>query len=281
MLDCKVAKGNAKMKYYVVADVHGFYDLMIEALTEKGYFTDAAPHKLIICGDLFDRGKQSKELLEFVLGLLKKDEVILIRGNHEDLLVDFVEKLPMYAGMGFQYTHHYSNGTVHTVRDLTRSTLTKMSMYPEATAAGMKRSELFKTVLPAMKNYYETKNYIFVHGWIPSIANGMGGSASFFQFNPEWRNDDAAGWYFARWYNGMLAAHQGVIEPGKTIVCGHWHTSFGHSRYEGKGAEFGEGEDFSPYYADGIIALDACTGHSKKVNCIVLEDDDLPNIDET
>ena len=269
------------MKYYVVADVHGFYDLMVKALTEQGYFTDAAPHKLIICGDLFDRGKQSKELLEFVLGLLKKDEVILIRGNHEDLLVDFVEKLPTYATMGFQYTHHYGNGTVHTVRDLTRSTLTKMSMYPEATAAGLKRSELFKTVLPAMKNYYETKNYIFVHGWIPCIANGIGGNATFFQFNPEWRNDDAAGWYFARWYNGMLAAHQGVIESGKTIVCGHWHTSFGHSRYEGKGEEFGKGEDFSPYYADGIIALDACTGHSKKVNCIVLEDDDLPNTNET
>lgn len=58
-------------------------------------------------------------------------------------------------------------------------------------------------------------------------------------------------------------------------------TSFRHSRYEGKGAEFGAGEDFSPYYADGIIALDACTGHSKMVNCIVLEDDDLSNTNET
>ena len=142
---------------------------------------------------------------------------------------------------------------VHTVRDLTRSTLTKMSIQPEATAAGMKRSELFKTVLPAMKNYYETKNYIFVHGWIPSIANGIvscltsnspwnlklrGGLGSrficvrqvvIFQ-HTEWRNDDAAGWYFARWYNGMLAAHQGVIEPGKTmsprVVYSSWSKYF-------------------------------------------------------
>ena len=269
------------MKFYVVADVHGFYDYMIEALTEKGYFTDAAPHKLIICGDLFDRGKQNKEVQEFVLGLLKKDEVILIKGNHEDLLVDFVEKLPIYAGMGFQYTHHFSNGTVHTVRDLTGSTLTKMGMYPEMTVSKMKQTGFFRTILPAMGNYYETKNYIFVHGWIPSLANGTGGNASFFQFNPEWRNDDAAGWYFARWYNGMLAAHQGVIEPGKTIVCGHWHTSFGHSKYEGKGEEFGKDEDFSPYYADGIIALDACTVHSRKVNCVVIEDDELTTADET
>ena len=156
-----------------------------------------------------------------------------------------------------------------------------MGMYPEMTVSKMKQTGFFRTILPAMLNYYETKNYIFVHGWIPSIANGTGGNASFFQYNPEWRNDDAAGWYFARWYNGMLAAHQGVIEPGKTIVCGHWHTSFGHSKYEGKGEEFGKDEDFSPYYADGIIALDACTVHSRKVNCVVIEDDELTAADET
>ena len=27
------------------------------------------------------------------------------------------------------------------------------------------------------------------------------------------------------------------------------------------------------YYADGIIAIDACTAFSRKVNCIVIEDD--------
>ncbi|MCM1441033.1 MAG: hypothetical protein NC131_17795, partial [Roseburia sp.] len=193
--------------------------------------------------------------------------------NHEDLLVDFVEKLPTYAETGLQYCHHYSNGTVQTVRDMTGSTITKMSMYPGAIAAGMRRLGIFKTILPAMKNYFETKNYIFVHGWIPAIANGVGGRADNFKYDPDWRSADSVSWYFARWYNGMLAAHQGVIEPGKTIVCGHWHTSFGHANYEGKGSEFGKDADFSPYFADGIIALDACTAHSKKVNCIVLEDD--------
>ena len=73
------------MRYYVVADVHGFYNEMVEALTEQGYFTDTQPHKLIICGDLFDRGTQSKVVEEFVLKLLEKNEVNLIRGNHEDL----------------------------------------------------------------------------------------------------------------------------------------------------------------------------------------------------
>lgn len=53
------------MKYYVVADVHGFFDELKFALTEEGFFTDTEPHKLIVCGDLFDRGKQAAELQEF------------------------------------------------------------------------------------------------------------------------------------------------------------------------------------------------------------------------
>ena len=39
------------MRYYVVADIHGFYSELIIALTEKGFFKDESPHKLIVCGD--------------------------------------------------------------------------------------------------------------------------------------------------------------------------------------------------------------------------------------
>jgi hypothetical protein len=40
--------------------------------------------------------------------------------------------------------------------------------------------------------------------------------------------------------------------------------------------EFGEGADFSPYYYDDkLIAIDACTAYSGKVNVLVLEDDFL------
>ena len=57
------------LKYYVVADTHGYYNEMVEALTEKGYYADTTPHKLIMCGDLFDRGSQNKEIEKFVLDL--------------------------------------------------------------------------------------------------------------------------------------------------------------------------------------------------------------------
>lgn len=38
-------------------------------------------------------------------------------------------------------------------------------------------------------------------------------------------------------------------------------------------------DDFRAYYGPGIIALDACTAHSGKVNVIAIEDDDLPDQD--
>lgn len=70
----------------------------------------------------------------------------------------------------------------------------------------------------------------------------------------------------------MAAAHAGITEYSKTIVCGHWHGSFGHGKYEGRGGEFDNDSDFSPYCAKGILAIDAYTAVSGKVNCIVIDD---------
>ena len=44
------------MKYYITADIHGFYTEFHKVQDEAGYFTDPEPHKLIILGDIFDRG---------------------------------------------------------------------------------------------------------------------------------------------------------------------------------------------------------------------------------
>ena len=73
------------MKYYITADVHGYYSLFHKSLDEAGYFTDSEPHKLIILGDIFDRGQEAVEMQRFILSLLVQDAAILVRGNHEDL----------------------------------------------------------------------------------------------------------------------------------------------------------------------------------------------------
>lgn len=78
------------MRYYVTADVHGYFSELNVALAEKGFFGDKEPHKLIICGDIYDRGTEALELQNFILELMLREEVILIRGNHEDLALELL-----------------------------------------------------------------------------------------------------------------------------------------------------------------------------------------------
>ena len=67
------------MKYFVVADVHGFYDEMKAALDEAGFDPENENHTLISCGDVIDRGKRPNEVVKYLVNLPRK---ILIRGNH-------------------------------------------------------------------------------------------------------------------------------------------------------------------------------------------------------
>ena len=94
-----------RMRYYVISDVHGYYTQMKSALEKAGFFSDTTPHKLIMLGDLFDRGHEAKQLQQFILEQMEQDKIILIRGNHEDL---FVELVTTDAGMPFiQYLNDY------------------------------------------------------------------------------------------------------------------------------------------------------------------------------
>lgn len=249
------------MRYYVTTDVHGHLTELKNALQEKGFFDDPEPHKLIICGDLFDRGQEALALQHFILDLLLKDQVILIRGNHEDMTMDLLHQWDNYS---FLERHHLHNGAVDTVCQLTGSSTRDLMADHRRVGRAFLKTSLVQTIIPATKNYFETEHYIFVHGWIPCKDGYI--------YDPKWRDAGKNQWRSARWTNGMEAAHRGVIVKGKTIVCGHYHCSFGHSHYHGDGGEFDRSANFSPYYDKGIIALDACTAYTHQVNCIVLED---------
>lgn len=248
------------MKYYVTSDIHGFYSELSQSLSEAGFFTDEEPHKLIVLGDLFDRGQEARFLQQFILELMEKDEVILIRGNHEDMYVDLVT-----VDQGIPLKHHAQNGTHNTAMQLTAfdPVMAIIRHYDFAEAA--RNTDYYKKIIPTMRDYFETDHYVFVHGWIPCIRERNG-----YSYYSDWRSASAEEWAKARWYNGIDAAV--TCQEEKTIVCGHWHTSYGHAKYEGKGSEFDDDADFSPYQAPGIIAIDACTAHSGLVNVLVIND---------
>ena len=234
-------------KFFVFSDIHSFYQPFIEALAAAGYDRENPDHVLVGCGDYFDRGPSAEAVLNF---LLEAPRCILVKGNHEDLL-------EAAAARGYFEYHDISNGTVDTVRQLNPTN------DPDVDFALPFVMNKLQPLLDQMVNYFETKNYVFVHGWIPNREDWRWGRAS------EWRD--------ARWVNGMDAVDD-IQAEDKTIVCGHWHCSYGHAKAKGLPrweTEFGSSADFTPYYGDGIIAIDACTAHTDMVNVIVLEDDYL------
>ncbi len=256
------------MRYYVTADVHGYFSELKFALAERGFFEDKDPHKLVICGDVYDRGTEALQLQSFLLDLLEKDDVVLIKGNHEDLALDLLNN---WNKGSFLQRHHHSNGTIDTVCQLTETTIGQLSNESDEIYNKFSNDSFIKTIIPAMVDFYETDHYIFTHGWIPCTILGNNYLKNYMPIE-DWRNAGAQAWNSARWINGMEAAYKGIVEKDKTIICGHWHCSFGHSRYEDDGGEFDNNPNFTPYYGEGIIALDACTTISEMVNCIVIDD---------
>ena len=67
-------------------------------------------------------------------------------------------------------------------------------------------------------------------------------------------------------------AAQRLNQTGKTIVFGHFHTSYAYSQHQGI-SEFGEDAKFDIYYGKDYIGVDACTAYTGKVNILVLEDE--------
>lgn len=254
-------------KFFVCSDIHSFYTPLKKALDEKGFDPNNEDHWLIVCGDAFDRGGESYEVLTFLMQLERK---ILIRGNHDDLLEECCMR-------EWAEWHDISNGTEKTINDLGGAG----EGYPFDTCCQRtwNRTAAYRA---SLVNYFETQNYIFVHGWIPCEVyyHGKGepkpwwADKKSFEYKPDWRNSNDVEWESARWINGIMRAYDGIIEPGKTIVCGHWHCSFGYaldSEYEIE--EFGQSSIWEPWYHDGCIAIDRCTAHTGQCNVIVLEDE--------
>lgn len=70
------------MAHYVMSDIHGQLDAYKQML-ELIQFSSS--DKLFIVGDVIDRGKYGIEILQHIMA---QDNMTLIRGNHEQLMLD-------------------------------------------------------------------------------------------------------------------------------------------------------------------------------------------------
>lgn len=242
------------MKCFVVADVHSFYDEMIFALNKKGFDKNNSNHVFISLGDLLDRGPKPKECLKFVLSLKRK---ILIKGNHEDLLEEAINR-------GCFLSHDVHNGTFDSAQILTDIKYSNNPNNQENIIEDLKHNKLWNEYKKQLIDYAETDKYVFVHGWVPE--------------GEDWR---VGNWENARWLNGMYYNSIGENPTEKTVFCGHWHASWGNSKLHHKGPEWDDDSEFyerlygvklpkakfTTFKDKGIRALDACTVYSGFVNC--------------
>lgn len=143
-------------RYFVVGDVHGCYDKLVNLLN----FWDKKEEKLIFLGDLIDRGKQSLEVLALVRRLVNEFGAIALRGNHEELLSMWIQHPHTESGL------YLTQGGYETVT----SFIGKELIY-KYTAPFLAKyiSENFRDELTFINNlpyYYHDNMYIFVYAGV-------------------------------------------------------------------------------------------------------------------
>lgn len=83
------------MRTIVIGDVHGCYHELkelISTLETEGEYRRGID-KLVFLGDYIDRGNNSRLVIEFIRNLQKEnDNVIALMGNHEDMLLNYLDK---------------------------------------------------------------------------------------------------------------------------------------------------------------------------------------------
>lgn len=128
----------AKGRRFVIADIHGCYQ-SFDALLEKIGLT--RDDQLFLLGDLIDRGPYSYLVVMRVAALLNQGyQVYPLRGNHEQLMLDFNREKPvkLKTFARRQFAAHLLSGSGH--------------LLPEVDA--------FFSSLPY---YYETDRAFMVH----------------------------------------------------------------------------------------------------------------------
>ena len=299
--------------YYFVSDIHSFFTPLAVALEKKNFELNNPDHILVVLGDVFDRGFETLEVYNF-LRSIPDDRLVLIKGNHELLYLElltkrFPESYDFSNGTvrtfcqiaGFdedmlsqrywikkafleekEKLEQLGDDNAYFHAGLHEDVLyNKYQNMPQEMWQQIKETVAMSDVTKWLQsdkwiNYFETNNYICVHSWIPVQEEVKFGGAYIDEIGPRdnWRNATDFEWEDAMWGCPWSKAKEGWNKTGKTIVCGHWHTSdfFNHLTKQRKG------KYECPLFKSKkykLIGLDACTAASGKVNVLVLNEDEL------
>ena len=251
------------MTYFVFADPHGNYEALITAITEMGYDASNQQHQLIGCGDYFGRAARSNSdcvnIWQYLTSPHHANKPICIRGNHESILIDAIERRQLTE------TDIY-NGEHNTFASFLGRypNQVKRDCYLQFDAAKVMINIGFYDWLKSLPWYFETEHCIFTHGFVPLQWFGKKWKLSGLE-DWEW---NTASW--ARTPDYISILDQTHTKVDKTVVFGHWRAKELNERFAGKWEEL-DGD----IYVDkerNLIGLDTTTVLSYRVGCIVIED---------
>lgn len=128
---------------WAISDIHGMYENLI-SLLKKIKDND----KIIFLGDYVDRGPDSKKVLDLLIVLSKAGKHVFLKGNHDDMLVDYYRKTHDYDDGVWFY-----NGAITTIKSFEN-----------------KVENEYVEFLERLPLFYEEKigryNYLFVHAGV-------------------------------------------------------------------------------------------------------------------
>lgn len=137
-------------KIFVIGDIHGCkkeLDTLISRLPLKKDDT------IIFLGDYIDRGRDSKGVIESIIELSKSYNLVTLKGNHEQMFLDFFDNKNTPEAGAFLY-----NG----------GTATLASYSDNVGKYDFPKSHI--DFLKNLKIFHETSDYFFVHAGIPDIS---------------------------------------------------------------------------------------------------------------
>ena len=215
------------MSTYIMTDIHGHYDAMKEMLDKIGFSVN---DRLICAGDYIDRGPKSYEMLQWIES--PGDNVILIRGNHDEAFVYYVELMKrIFRKNKLEIGKVEDTGYVY---EMARQITSYFDYYgtlgyliKEKKVSFLKLS-LWADCIRKMPYFYEImkngRRYIIVHGgYIESLkqlegAETDGSYASLEDFYLNARDD-------AYVYGGV---EHGMVIAGHTPTIARYELPFNH-----------------------------------------------------
>ena len=171
-------------RIYAIGDVHGCNSLLIRLLTTISPQKDDT---LIFLGDVIDRGANSKGVLDTIIYYQSICQVILIQGNHEEMMLGAIHDK--------EYLKYWLKfGGIETLQ----------SFGVMINQQGLRQIPYaYYKLLKSSLTYYETEDFIFTH------------ATPFANIEMNQQTDEGLRWRF------IPPDGQDRHISGKTVICGH------------------------------------------------------------